>query len=343
MRAAVLLAIVACHHPGTGDDAVDGATSNPFGTPEHTWTWIDVPGMTCGDGNPTGIGVNASSDSDDVVVFFEGGGACWDAPTCFVVRSAVHIDTDYTEATFNSEVQYFPFDRADTSSPLATPTYIFVPYCTGDIHSGIRTASYNPGNGFKDVHHVGATNAQLVVDRVHTALPDAKHVWVVGQSAGGYGATFNLHRFAAAWPTAELSLLQDSSPFISIAANYGAWKAEWSMQFPPNCTGCDTDFTAIVGAVHANHPATRIGLLTFDNDTTIKVFFGYGLLDSIVAATNAMIAARYHDSDTHVFEIVGTDHTMLAGLATTVGPGGVHLSDWVRQWASGDAAWTDAR
>src|SRR5262249_20784519 len=179
--------------------------------------------------------------------------------------------------------------------------------------------------------------------RVHAALPNAKHVWVVGQSAGGYGGTFDFHRFTAAWPSADVALLQDSSPFISIAANYGAWKAEWALQFPPNCTTCTSDFTAIVGTVHANSPASRIGLLTFDNDTTIKLFFGYGALDSIVAATNAMIDNRYADPTTHVFEIAGTNHTMLGGLATTVGPGGVPLADWVRQWASGDPAWASAR
>jgi hypothetical protein len=326
----------------SNDAASDAVAPVPFGTPEHVWTWVDLPGTACGDGNPTGIGVNVSSDSDDVLVFFEGGGACWDGTSCFGVHSAVHIDTDFNATTLQQDLGYFPFDRATTASPLAEPTYIFVPYCTGDLHAGMRTATYNYG-GFKDVHHDGAINTQIIVDRVHAALPNAKHAWVVGQSAGGYGATLNFHRFAAAWPAAELSLLQDSSPFIHLAANYGLWKSEWMLQFPPNCPTCDSDFSAVVDAVHSNSPASRIGLLTFDNDTTIKLFFGYGLLDSIVAATNALIDNHYPAPTMQVFEIVGTNHTMLGGLATTVGPGGVHLSDWVHQWASGDPAWASAR
>jgi hypothetical protein len=328
--------------PDSSMDAPAADTRVPFGTPEHTWTWLDLPGTQCADGNPTGIGVNVSSDSHDVVVFFEGGGACWDATSCFVLRTAVHIDTDFNAATLQAELSYFPFDRSDTGSPLSRPTYIFVPYCTGDLHAGMRTATYD-FFGPRQVHHVGATNTQLVVDRVHAALPDAAHVWVVGQSAGGYGATLNFHRFVAAWPGAELSLLQDSSPFIPVAANYGQWQASWLLQFPPNCTTCTTDFSAVIGAVHANSPTSRLGLLTFDNDTTIKLVFGYGLFDSVVAATNTLISTYYADSTTHVFELVGTDHTMLGGLATRVGPGGMHLSDWVNQWASDDPAWTSTR
>ena len=71
-----VIVLAACgSHAATGadvtagdDDAAvaDADTSNPFGTPAHTWTWVDLPGMTCGDGTPTGIGVNAAPESDDV-------------------------------------------------------------------------------------------------------------------------------------------------------------------------------------------------------------------------------------------------------------------------------------
>jgi hypothetical protein len=339
----------ACHgtNPAAPDSSAnpgdDGSIDAPFDTPVGTWTWLDVPGMTCGNGAPTGIGVNRSTDSNDVVVFFEGGGACWDAASCFTVKSAIHIEDGYNAQTLAAELHYFPFDRTDPTHPFATPTYIFVPYCTGDLHAGVRTATYDVVGTPRMVHHVGGTNAQLVVDRVHGALPDAAHVWVVGQSAGGYGATLNLHRFRAAWPTAELAVLQDSSMFISVAANYGLWKAEWDLQFPPDCTNCTTSFPAVIDAVVAAEPNTRLGLLTYDNDTTIKVFFGYGLFDSIVAQVNTLVTVHYAAPTTHVFELVGVDHTMLGGLATITGVGGVPLATWVRQWASGDPAWMTVR
>ncbi len=243
MRALALLGLLAaCGHSARGDDSGDAnepadasadapAAPAPFTTPEGTWTWLDVPGMLCGNNTPTGIGVNLSTTSPDVVVYFEGGGACWDVATCFQTNTAIHIQDGYTASTFAGDENVFPFKRTETS-PLATPTYIWVPYCTGDLHAGENVATYMALGQTKNVSHVGGTNAQLVVDRIAAALPTAQHVWVTGSSAGGYGATLNFHRFAAAWPSAELALLQDSSPFVTVAANYGAWQAEWMLQFP---------------------------------------------------------------------------------------------------------------
>jgi hypothetical protein len=257
-----------------------------------------------------------------------------------MTNTAIHIQDGYSAATFAGDENVFPFKRTD-ASPLATPTYIWVPYCTGDLHAGINVATYMALGQTKNVSHVGGTNAQLVVDRVKAALPFAEHVWVTGSSAGGYGATLNFHRFAAAYPTAELALLQDSSPFVTVAANYGLWQAQWKLQYPPGCTTCTTDFTQVITAVTTANPASRVGLLTYDNDNTIKLFFGYGIGDTLVPATNYLLTNRYNLSKTKAFVLAGTSHTMLGQLQTDVGPapGNVKLSDWVDQWASGDAAW----
>ncbi|MEO8554262.1 MAG: pectin acetylesterase-family hydrolase [Kofleriaceae bacterium] len=343
----LLVALAACSKPGGvlpdgagGDDdgARDGTSADPFATPVGEWTWIDLPGMVCGNGAATGIGVNRSATSSDVLVFFEGGGACWDTGSCFTLNAAVHIQDGFTATTLQADLHYFPFDRTDPADPLSAPTYIYVPYCTGDLHAGIETTTYDVAGTPKTVHHVGSINTQTMIDRVRAAYPAAPHVWVVGQSAGGYGATLNFHRFRTAWPAAELALLQDSSMFISIAANYGLWQSSWTLQLPPGCTNCEHDFRQLLAAELAAEPASRVGLLTFDNDTTIKLFFGYGLLDSIVAQVNSLIASFYTAPTTHVYEVAGTDHTMLGGYHANA-----PLNAWVRQWATGDPAWADVR
>jgi hypothetical protein len=357
----MLVLLVACGHSGPpaagGGDAPaasDGpaagdtlsnndaeAAPDPFTTPPGQWAWLDVPGMLCGNNTPTGIGVNLSTTSPDVVIYFEGGGACWDVTTCFETQTAIHIQDGYGSATFAGDEGVFPFKRTDTASPLATPTYIWVPYCTGDLHAGSNVATYSALGQTKMVSHVGATNAQAVVDRVHGALPNAAHVWVTGSSAGGFGATLNFHRFTDAWPTADVALLQDSAPFVTVAANYGAWQAQWNLQFPPNCTSCTTDFTEVVAAVTAARPTARVGLLTYDNDAVIKLFFGYSEGDTLVPATSYLLAQRYTAPTTQAFVLAGTSHTMLGSLDSLTGPapGDVKLSDWVTQWASADPAW----
>ena len=127
------------------------------------------------------------------------------------------------------------------------------------------------------------------------------------------------------------------SMFITIAANYGLWQSSWMLQYPPNCTNCDHDFRMVIPTVTTAEPMTRVGLLTYDNDTTIKLFFGYGLFDSIVAQVSSLIATFYTLPTTHVYEVVGADHTMLGSVNSNVA-----LGTWVRQWASGDAAWANS-
>ena len=72
-------------------DGGAGVDAAPLpGTPGG-WTWVDVPGMGCDDGSPTGVAVNpAPGGGGDLFIYFMGGGACWDASTCFVLNTSVH-------------------------------------------------------------------------------------------------------------------------------------------------------------------------------------------------------------------------------------------------------------
>ncbi len=207
------------------------AGSTPVGTadgsisaPAATWTWVPIAGTTCGDGSVAGIGVNLEAASTDLLVYMEGGGACWNATTCFVLKAAAHIDVPYTDAQFASDVDTLNasgmFSRSDAASPFAGASFIYVPYCTGDVHAGTAVRTYDVGGQSKTVHHTGGLNAQLIVDTVHAALPNVTRIWLTGSSAGGYGATLNLPRYAAAWPAASIQVLQDSSPFVDVMGGY---------------------------------------------------------------------------------------------------------------------------
>src|SRR5438270_13395269 len=64
-----------------------GVPATPITAPAGTWTWVDFPDSSCDDGSPTGIGVNRSDAGTNLVVYLEGGGACWDSNTCFAFNS----------------------------------------------------------------------------------------------------------------------------------------------------------------------------------------------------------------------------------------------------------------
>src|SRR5689334_15039055 len=93
-------AAAACGDDGGGEATVDAgvdaaSSAAPIVAPNEQWTWVTIDGMKCGNGSATGVGVSLSDRSDDVVVLLNGGGACWDAQTCFVLHTASSIDTDF--------------------------------------------------------------------------------------------------------------------------------------------------------------------------------------------------------------------------------------------------------
>jgi hypothetical protein len=340
---AILCGVAACSG-GTGHapDAGGRVDAGPISAPDMTWTWVPLPGTTCGDGSQAGIGVNLATQSSDLLVYLEGGGACWDATTCFVLNAAIQIAAPYTKTQFDTDVTALDgsglFSRTDATSPFAGASFVFVPYCTGDVHAGTVVRAYDVGGQKKTVHHTGGLNAQVIVDTLHATLPNVTRIWLTGSSAGGYGATLNLPRFASAWPSAAIELLQDSSPFVDVMGGYyPQWQAAWAIAFPPGCAACTTSFPAVIDAVTGAYPAVRIGLLTYTEDATVKAFFGYS--GSLMPALASLLANQYGRPTTQAFVLDGSSHTMLGSYQTIAAPDGTTLKSWVAAWATGDPTW----
>jgi len=344
MRIALVFVLLAA----CGDDAPtktpdmtgqpDAALVDAPDLPRGQWTWLDLPSAKCANGSQTGIGINLPPQpSGDLFVYFQGGGACWDEATCYTLKTAINIETDYDEAKFFADLNGAQADRS-AGNVFKDATLVWVGYCTGDLHAGTETRTY----GARTVNHVGADNTQIIVDTLRSILPDQTRVWIAGSSAGGYGATFNHHRFAAAWPTLDVHLLQDGAPYVPVVSNYATWQTAWSLQYPPNCASCTTNFPSVIDAISAAHPGTRMGLLHYDDDAVIKQYFGYAATaGSMVAATNDLVDNHYDQPNTKAFVIAGQGHTMFG--QNIVAPGGLSSLTWIERWATGDAAWATVR
>lgn len=342
---ALLLVLVGCGDDGsTSPPTPDAPSTVSLDTPANTWTWVEIPGTTCANGSPAGFGINRSTVGPDLFVYFQGGGACWDGQTCFVQQTSINIEVTYTAEQFADDIGNPTVNHADTVNPLSPATFVFVPYCTGDLHAGTQTQTYDVDGTPRTVAHVGAHNTQRFVDVLRAAFPEARTVWLAGSSAGGYGATFNHHRFVDAWANAEVHTLQDGSPFVQPQTTYSVWRTAWNIAFPPGCTACETQLPAVMDTLGAAYPGSRFGLLHYDDDAVIKAYFGFAnTAGSMVPATNALLDEQYDLPNTKAFVLAGQGHTMIGQAGTLMAPGGLRLADWIAQWATGDAAWTTIR
>ena len=78
-------------------------------------------------------------DVEKLVLFLEGGGACWDELTCYSLQTAANITTGFGEPQLRKRMGSVSgglFDRASATNPFKDASFVYVPYCTGDVHAG---------------------------------------------------------------------------------------------------------------------------------------------------------------------------------------------------------------
>lgn len=345
----VLMMAIACG--GGAAPAVDGgvdglevdAAPGPIVAPLETWTWVPIDGMRCGNGSATGVGVNLTDRSDRVLVFLNGGGACWNAQTCFTLRTAANIDTDVGAAEFaqlaGNLAAYRLFAR-DAGNPFADASFVFVPYCTGDLHAGHRVADYLDGTTAKQVHHVGQDNLDALWPRLHATRPSADIVWLTGASAGGYGVMLEQTRARAALPTARVHALSDSShPVDPEATRWAAMRPAWALDVPPGCAACANGFAGWPGHLRATMPAgSRWALLMETRDMVVSQYMGFTGA-ALSAETIAIRDGMATGTGQAAFVVDGTAHVLTTQSPAPATAGGAQLGDWIRDFASGDAGW----
>ena len=168
------------------------------------WTSVD-PGTDCrcSDGSPYELW-DRPGDPTKVVLFLEGGGACWSAETCGAGGPYFPNIEIGAAPSGRSGV----FDQTNPENPVADYSMVYVPYCTGDVHLGNSTTEYAPG---LTVEHNGFVNASAGLDHLVATYPDVEQLVVIGASAGSVATPVFAALAADALPDAEVIAFGDSS------------------------------------------------------------------------------------------------------------------------------------
>ena len=252
----------------------------PVATADNQWRWTDIPGSACANGTPTGFGVNRRPGARAVLIFLQGGGACWDGPSCWgLVSSSFYVATGYGALQFATDVlrPASLFLRRDArENPFRDFHLVYVPYCTGDVHAGDRVATYQ-WLGNRPTHHRGAHNLGLFLPRIAATFPEAERVFLAGDSAGGFGVALNLDRARDAFPGARVAGVDDSGPPVQPAGDrWATWAAAWGVRFPPECTAaCATSIDVAVETYRRRLGDVRVAVVSYENDLVIRTFMGH--------------------------------------------------------------------
>ena len=188
--------------------------------------WQSIPGgpdCKCSDGSPFEIW-ERPADPTKVMLYFEGGGACFSAETC---------GPDSPTYKRNLELGVAPdlggvFDATNPENPIADWSIVYVPYCTGDVHLGDTETVYSDT---VTIDHNGFNNADFGLQTVVADYPDVEQLLVAGSSAGSIPSPGFAGLAADVLPDAEIVTFGDSSAaYPDVPALNAAIGGLWGVQ-----------------------------------------------------------------------------------------------------------------
>jgi hypothetical protein len=269
----------------------------PGYTPPTGWSWYGMAGSKCRDGSPFGVMVHwSASDSKNLFLYFEGGGACANPGFCaFNPADVNHQFSDKGQtalaATNLQNKAQEPgsqgiFNFAEAQNPYRDWNFVYIPYCTGDVHFGGNAEAKIEGVE-RTQNFSGAANSQAVIARAVATWPETARFVSGGSSAGGYGASLNFGMIQDTFAAARGSVIFDAAPPFSNqyapSCLQKRWREAWSLDknMPSDCGElCKTaeggNLFNVWSYWRAKYPEARFALISGVHDEIIRLFMALG-------------------------------------------------------------------
>jgi len=312
------------------------------------WTKIEPAGDTmCAEGTPFAYWVHPGT-VNRLVVYFEGGGACWNAATCS--NPDIYYDHTVDETDNPTDRTQGIGDLDNPDNPFKDWYMVFIPYCTGDIHWGDNTQTYTAADGTSTViNHKGFANVSAVMDWIESQFEKPEKIFVSGCSAGSYGSIMGAAHIHKLYPDVSLYQLGDSGAgvitpefFASGFPNWGAAQniPDWIPGLQP---WTELTMAKLYTAVADFYSSDRWSQYNTAHDA-IQTFF-YSAMDGDGDWGQLMLASIHEIQDSapnfHAYIAPGEIHCITGDdnfYAREVN--GVKLSDWVEAMVN-DQTWDD--
>ncbi len=141
----------------------------------------------------------------------------------------IRFAASYGASDFGSGLSGGIFDRHDTTNPLRDYSFVFIPYCTGDVHAGNNPVGSVSGVSGRQ-EFVGYRNLDVFLRRLVPTFTRATQVLLTGSSAGGFGALMNAHHVARAFKGIPVTVLDDSGPGMPSTVVPTCLQQQWRTQ-----------------------------------------------------------------------------------------------------------------
>jgi hypothetical protein len=252
------------------------------------WRWIAVPEMRCAIDTTGGFFLSVSAEQRDLVVFFGGGGVCYDPISCLLDTPLLLGMGPAPLPTWLGDVQSHSgiFDRNDPTNPFRDASFAFFPHCTGDGHTADKITMYP---GMSPIHQVGYRNVQEAMRILGPTFEHVERVTVAGFSAGGIGSLANYHQIAWLFEClghAPPLLIDDAGPVLRkpflADLSQSSLRTGWGLDatFADLCPSCGTDgYHLALERIRELHPGVRSSLVNAYADSVVRQLYSAMSLD----------------------------------------------------------------
>lgn len=198
------------------------------------------------------------ANNANIVIEFQGGGACWSGESCSDRADLLEFPTDSYDLLvgygcnaiksllnlFGLEVNALCNDEIGKKLKLNEYNFLVMPYCTQDMHIGDSIVEYvEDGAANRTVYHHGAHNTMAMLNYVFDNFPNAENIVLTGCSAGAnaLGYAYDLIRQHYDNDKVRIDVLMDSLTILSTEEFQRDYFQNWGLDTISSLTTFDYD------------------------------------------------------------------------------------------------------
>ncbi len=294
----------------------------------------------------------AEKPTDKLMIYFAGGGACWNADFCapsFKGPDGNPIFVSKVPEGSSAALNQGFFDYTNADNPVTDYNVVYLPYCTGDIHTGDKTQEYTSSSGEKyTMNHMGYVNATAALDWTYENYDKPSQVFLPGCSAGGYGSIYNAPRIMNHYKDTRVIQLGDAS--VGVTPKGWDGPVSWGMydNLPADMAGATPDtlrFNDFYKTAAKDFPNNEFSEFTSYTDS-VQIGFFYIIAgtytdpkvagaDWILGMQSSLSGLRNNLPNFRAYQAWGSQHCVTpAPEFYTYQVNGVRMTDWVADLVS---------
>ncbi|MDQ3871073.1 MAG: pectinacetylesterase family protein, partial [Chloroflexota bacterium] len=151
-------------------------------------------------------------DPGRLVFYLQPGGGCWDYGSC---RPGSPFFDDSVTGDDDPTDDGGIFELGNPDNPFRDASFVYVPSCTGDVHSGDAVHTYRGSGGESvTIQHKGFVNVRAALQWTYANVAEPRSVFVTGCSAGSAGSALVAPYLIEHYRNVRATQLGDSLAFV---------------------------------------------------------------------------------------------------------------------------------